>query len=97
MVENRDWVTYRIAADTQKAFFIVQFKSGVIEQVRITLALDGDDPKRWTIASEAARKSLHDRMLREQIGLPPYRFDWGKIESVSDARNGASEIIVTYE
>jgi len=95
MVENEGWSTYRFSSD-QKTFFVLQFKNDVLEQVRIALALENDDPNPCTVESEAERKSLHDKMLRDQLGAPPYRFGWGEIESVSDPRNGASQIILSY-
>lgn len=95
MVENEGWSTYRFSPD-QKTFFVLQFKNEVIEQVRISLALEGDDPNPWTVESEAERKFVHDKMLRDQLGAPPYRFGWGEIESVNDPRNGASQIILSY-
>lgn len=96
MVENQGWSTYRFSPD-QKVFFAVQFKNCVIEQICIAFALNENDPNLWTVESEAARKLLNDQMLREEIGAPPYRFSWGQIESVSDPRSGASQIIVTYK
>lgn len=95
MVGNQDWITYRFSSD-QKVFFVAQFKNNEIEQVHIAFALSGNDPKPWTVESETARKSLHDQMLREEIGVPPYQFVWGRIESVRDPRNDAAQIIVTY-
>jgi len=95
MVENQGWSTYRFSPD-QKVFFVAQFKNDVIKQIHIAFALDGNDPNPWTVESETARKSRHDQMLREEIGSPPYRFSWGQIESVTDPRSGASQIIITY-
>lgn len=95
MVENQGWSTYRFSPD-QKTFFVVQFKNGVIEQVRIALTLKGDAPNPWTVESEAERKLLHDKMLRDQLGVSPYQFGWGKIESVNDPKSGASQIILSY-
>ncbi len=95
MVENQGWSTYRFSPD-QKTFFVVQFKNGVIEQVRIALTLKGDDPNPWTVESEAERKLLHDKMLRDQLGVSPYQFGWGKVESVNDPKSGASQIILSY-
>lgn len=95
ILENKGWSTYRLSPD-EKVFFIVQFKNDVIEQVRIAIALNANDPNPWTVKSETARKSLHDQLLQEEIGPPPYRFSWGQIESVTDPRSGASQIIMTY-
>lgn len=95
IVENQGWSTYRCSLD-QKTFWILQFKDNVIEQIRIALALEVDDPNPWTVESEAKRKSLHDKMLRDELGAPPYRFNWGQIESVNDMKNGASQIILSY-
>lgn len=95
ILENQGWSTYRINSD-QKVFFVVQFKNDVIEQIRIAFALKPNYPNQWNVESEAARKTIHDQMLREEIGIPPYRFGWGQIESVIDPRSGASQIIITY-
>jgi hypothetical protein len=95
VVENQSWSTYEFSSD-EKAFFAVQFKNGVIEQIYIAFALNGNDRNTWTAAAEVSRKSLHDQMLRKEIGAPPYLFSWGRIESVIDPRSGASQIIVTY-
>jgi hypothetical protein len=65
----------------------------------------------WSDAGEAARKALHDALVREWLqgsvleimyGPPPepgplrLRFDWGRVISETEPRAGASLITVSY-
>lgn len=95
LAENKGWSTFRFGTD-QNTFFVLQFKNGVLQQVRIALALDGDDSNPWAGKSEASRKLIHDKMLLDEFGEPPYQFDWGEIQSVNDMKSGASQIILNY-
>jgi hypothetical protein len=47
-------------------------------------------------AVRGAMKERHDRLLRDQLGPPPYRFGWGEIESVDDPRGQHPGIVVRY-
>jgi len=51
----------------------------------------------WTKENEMARKMVHDALLSENLGTPPYDYTWGKVFSVFDERRGGSCIIVDYE
>jgi hypothetical protein len=50
----------------------------------------------WSEANELARKKLHDDVLANTIGQPPYRYPWGEIQSMYDPRSGGSSISIHY-
>jgi hypothetical protein len=50
----------------------------------------------WTEDNERQRQALHDTILHEWLGDPPYAYAWGRINSGYDSRSGFSEIRVAY-
>jgi hypothetical protein len=60
-----------------------------------------DDPRSstavWTEENERQRQVLHDAILREWLGDPPYAYSWGGVRSVYDSRSGFSAIQIVYE
>jgi hypothetical protein len=55
-----------------------------------------DETDEWTMENELKRKVQHDAWLHAELGMPPYEYAWGKIDSEFDAKGCVSEIIVTY-
>jgi len=51
----------------------------------------------WSEDNELKRKELHDKWLEENLGIPPYAYDWGTVSSTYDSRAGSSSITFTYK
>lgn len=51
----------------------------------------------WSYEAEMRRKDLHDIILREELGDPPYEYSWGRAGSGYDDKGGFSLIFVRYE
>ncbi|MGO8672938.1 MAG: hypothetical protein ACLQVD_16450 [Capsulimonadaceae bacterium] len=49
-----------------------------------------------TVEAQLLLKEFHDKLLQEQLGSPPYVFDWGQAESVYVDHDVSSEIWVRY-
>jgi hypothetical protein len=75
----------------------VQFTDDVLETVEILFEMQGDSDENWSEARELARKELHDAWLRNEIGPPPYRFPWGRLESSYDAKACVGDILISFE
>jgi hypothetical protein len=58
----------------------------------------GDDMEGLELSRDVRQrmKERHDRLLRDQLGSPPYRYDWGAIESVDDPRGLHPSIVIRY-
>lgn len=39
---------------------------------------------------------FHNSFLKEYVGEPPYKYNWGTIASVIDQKSGSSHIIIRY-
>jgi hypothetical protein len=61
------------------------------------MTFSNDRAREWSAELELERKAKHDQWLREELGEPPYRYDWGRVASEFDPKGLASEIIVVYE
>ena len=50
------------------------------------------------VSPDARRRirERHDEILREQLGTPPYVFEWGVVESVDDPRALQPNIVIKY-
>ena len=51
----------------------------------------------WSHDAEMHRKDLHDIILREELGEPPYEYPWGRVGSAYDSKGGFSLIFVRYD
>jgi hypothetical protein len=51
----------------------------------------------WSYEAEMRRKDLHDLILREELGDPPYEYPWGRVGSAYDSKGGFSLIFVRYD
>lgn len=87
--------TYRIFPESG-VIASVRFRTGVLEMVSILFEMAGDSEDNWTRDRELVRKAVHDQWLLKELGLPPYRFSWGDIESLFDEKACVSEIVVGY-
>jgi hypothetical protein len=57
-----------------------------------------NDPtwKKWSEKEEKILKRFHSKILFRLLGIPPYRFLWGKVESIYDERSASSYIVISY-
>ena len=51
----------------------------------------------WYEEKEIEIKKQQDVLLKDNLGNPPYEYQWGSLESVFDQRSGSSHIILTYK
>jgi hypothetical protein len=72
------------------------FKNDCLHQIYLLMAIPSDDSNEWTATLELDRKSKHDKWLSAELGLPPYEYAWGRVDSEFDEKGCVSEIIVTY-
>lgn len=93
---NTPHSTYRIFPE-QGIAATVRFTDEVLEAVEILFEMQGDSSENWTEAREFARKELHDAWLRNEIGSPPYRYHWGRLESSYDGKACVSDILVSFD
>lgn len=49
----------------------------------------------WSRENELERKVRNDVWLQEELGVPPYKFTWGMLESVFDEKAASSYIWIT--
>lgn len=94
-MEHGAYRTYSVASEEMPAQ--AHFRDGRLWM--ITLARRMPDEGGWTAWSkeqELERKRLHDDLLEKALGPPPYVYTWGKVESVYDAQDGSSSIVITY-
>ena len=49
-----------------------------------------------TVEAQMTLKEFHDSLLREELGDPPYVFEWGQVNSGYSERDVSSEISVRY-
>ena len=94
-VTNNEWITLQIMEE--KIIVTLVFNKNRLSEVRFyidtPIAKNWTD---WTIENEKERKITHDNFLLHNIGEPPYKFNWGTVESVQDIKNNESNIILRY-
>ena len=95
LVENEPHMTYRIRPERGVAA-IVHFEGAKLRTVSWQIELPPQKEEVWSEAHELERKRLHDEWLKRELGNPPYRFSWGRLESTYDSKGCASAIIVSY-
>ena len=78
---------------------ILIFKEDTIESVEFNPLWEGSPRSwsEWSLETEMEIKRKNDLFLKENLGEPPYQYSWGRVVSVFDKRDQASDIIVTYE
>lgn len=50
----------------------------------------------WSKDEEQKLKIKHDKWFANHLGLPPYKYSWGTIESGIDIHNSTSIIVIRY-
>jgi hypothetical protein len=94
-VDNEPFMTWRIRPEPGVTATLT-FEGQRLHTVAWLFTLGADKENDWTEALELERKRIHDDWLVSALGQPPYRYDWGVVESAYDARGCASDIIVAY-
>jgi len=71
--------------------------SGRLLNVFLSLSAIDSSWDNWSESREMECKELHDKWLKEKLGIPPYDFWWGTISSEYDPRSGSSTIVFSYK
>jgi hypothetical protein len=95
VVDNEPHITYRIRPESGIAA-VVYFEGSRLRTISWQLELPPELERTWSVEHELERKRVHDNWLRQEIGKPPYQFQWGRLESNYDPKGCASAIIVSY-
>ena len=95
LVDNEPHVMYRIFPEAGIAA-TVSFEGAKLREVAWQLQLQPEKEQDWSEENELARKRLHDDWLASTLGMPPYSYAWGLLESDYDSKGCASSIIVRY-
>jgi len=55
---------------------------------------DGKPPswEDWSEEKEQKKKIVHDQLLQQALGEPPYNYEWGNISSAFSPQSGSSSI-----
>ena len=105
VISNPPYITYRLIGSIElngiPVLIDIGFEGGVLRSVGIAasskaLGRAAQDWSDWSEAREMQKKALHDQILANAYGRPPYRFAWGEITSSYDPRGGSSDITVRY-
>lgn len=100
-VDNDPWVSYRLPPqDLGGASFsvVLYFHEDRLDAVELSHSSDayGQSWESWSEGKELQRKEFHDSWLsRQNIALRSY--GWGTVDSVYDAKSGASVIVLRYQ
>jgi hypothetical protein len=92
---NEDWRRVGVRPEPGIAATLL-YNGDHLHQVWLLMAIPADETEEWTMDNEMKRKAVHDAWLQSEIGKPPYKYAWGKIDSEFDAKGCVSEIIITY-
>jgi hypothetical protein len=92
---NEEWRHYKIEPEPGM-IGSVHFKGDRMDRVFLLISIPSDDRNEWTEQLELERKAKHDTWLRAELGNPPYKYSWGRVDSEFDGKGCVSEIIVTY-
>lgn len=92
---NDGWV--RLGFDPEPGIgAVAYFKDDRLKHVDFGFRMPTDSNNEWTSEGEKLRQAKHDAWLRTELGEPPYKFNWGAVESSIDVKTGDSSIFVTY-
>lgn len=71
---------------------------GKLFMVNLTLAEKSEirSWENWSEDEELKLKEEHNNWLENQLGKPPYEYNWGVVDSTYDPRSGTSMITVRY-
>lgn len=98
--KNREWTTYRVRL--MEDYFSIGISLFLKETklIEITFSVgeaEDDTWENWSEENERERMDLHDCILRESLGSPPYIFPWGIVNSILDPHDRCSVVIVRYK
>ena len=104
ILSNQQYRTYKTPIqiiDDRSFLLTLSFEDGHLASVRLyPVEASPAQAESWASYSEAdqlKKKMENDRWLLSVFGTtPPYTLPWGSVQSVFDARSGASEIIIRY-
>jgi hypothetical protein len=69
---------------------------GPLQRISAQFVKPGMRGAAWSKAAEDEIKRFHDTWLKDQLGLPPYQFQWGKIMSSIEPHWYSANIIIDY-
>ena len=95
IVENGPFATYRIDPEPGVGATLL-FDGERLQNFAWAISMPNEDAIEWSEESELQRKKLHEQWLVQELGAPPYEFDWGEVVSEYDAKGVSSAIIVVY-
>ena len=92
-VFNPPWESFLVRAvcrDGTPVYMFLYFRDNRLKMVVLHHAVEPS-------VEEHEVKRLHEAWLRGFLGgEPPYRYDWGSVESEYDPRSDSSDVIITY-
>jgi len=103
-VGNPPWKSYvindikvKLGSIKYRADLVIYFKKEKIESADFGLIEVGEDLPKWDQKTEEHKKSYYDDLLEKTLGIPPYNYSWGKVESYYDPKGCTSGILVSYQ
>ncbi|WP_339733985.1 hypothetical protein [uncultured Gimesia sp.] len=95
LIKNNDYVTLQVVTASQIGLNL-SFSNDRLSTVIIYLKSPESTWSSWSKNEEHEKKTKHDKILNADLGLEPYRFSWGEVESISDSKSGDSYVLVKY-
>lgn len=93
---NGSFETYRFLPEPG-IVATTDFRDGRLLNVSFLFSMDDDSEETLSVKRELERKQKHDEWLRETLGDPPYRYNWGHVASDFCHQHCESDIMVVYE
>ena len=93
---NGSFETYRFLPEPG-IVATTDFRDGRLLNVSILFSMGDDSEDNLSLERELQRKQKHDEWLRETLGEPPYRYNWGHVTSDFYHQHCESDIMVVYE
>jgi hypothetical protein len=69
---------------------------GPLQRISAQFVKPGLRGSAWSKAAEDEIKCFHDKWLKEQLGPPPYQFQWGRVMSIMEPHWYSANIIIDY-
>lgn len=84
--------------ENDKFFMSICFHGEKLNYISLSIQINDEVPRweTWSKEEQLERKIIHDKWLKEKMGPPPYKYDWGGISSKFDERSGDSSIRLQY-
>lgn len=97
LVKHSRWVSYKLPDREAYGYPItvaIFFEDERLTSYHLCCGLPDDTGSwaDWSEAREIRRQAIHDALLAQWLGEPPYRFPWGESASVFDDKAGSSYI-----